>query len=608
MLTAKEVAKSLSNRSFEIASYLLPGGRKEGREYCLGNINGDSGKSLKICIEGEKVGVWSDFATGEGGDLLDLWSKTRNVSLYEAIIQACNYLGVNKKNLSGKKYEDFNRPNPLNTPITNYSSPVMKYLQEERHLTRETIEHFKVFDYKGSIAFPSFRNDALISIKYLKLERIDGKKIMYTEKNCRPCLFGWQSVPKNSRKLVICEGEIDAMTISQYGFPAVALPLGGGSGKKHQWIEYEFELLSIFDEIFLCMDNDEEGKKAEKELLNRLGCHRCRLVQLPFKDANECLKKGISKKEIEYIFENAISIDPVELKCASEATKKIQEWLNPEAIKQEGYFSPFSRAYDKIFFRPYEFSVWTGINGHGKSQFLGQIILDMMNQGARVCLASLEMRPEIFLGRLVKQSSGMGSPSNEYIAAIVDWFNDKLWYIDVLGKIDIRHLIEIFTYGLRKYGIDVFVIDSFMMLSGIYDDDFKSQKMCIEEICTFKNQNKCQVHMIVHPRKGVDEKSMPGKLDAKGSGSITDAADNCFTIWRNKEKEEIFEYYNKGFSLTERQQRILDMPDSVFRCDKQRNGSWEGQIGLWYDKNTFQYLEGKGKKPVRYVNYSCMNK
>jgi twinkle protein len=30
-------------------------------------------ESLKVHLTGDKAGIWQDFATGEGGDLLDLW-------------------------------------------------------------------------------------------------------------------------------------------------------------------------------------------------------------------------------------------------------------------------------------------------------------------------------------------------------------------------------------------------------------------------------------------------------------------------------------------------------------------------------------------------------
>jgi len=90
---------------------------------------------------------------------------------------------------------------------------------------------------------------------------------MRVEPNCEPCLFGWHLIPKTARTITICEGEIDAMTLHQYGIPALSIPLGAGSGSKHDWFEYEFERLAIFDEIYICMDNDIAGQELLGKLL-----------------------------------------------------------------------------------------------------------------------------------------------------------------------------------------------------------------------------------------------------------------------------------------------------------------------------------------------------
>ncbi len=601
---AKDVSDALAKRAHEIVRHVLPNGKKKGNEWCAGDVHGSAGDSLKVHLTGDKVGVWCDFATGEGGDLLDLWALNRSITLSEAINECARYLGMGNAKLSGQRPVKFAKPKPHMLTNVSAQSDGIRYLKEERGLTQETLNKFRICLKDGDIVFPSFVGKELTAAKYLKVQRVNGKKEMRVDANCEPCLFGWQALSNTTRKVTICEGEIDAMSLHQYGIEALSVPFGGGKGKKQEWIEYEFERLSIFDDVYLCMDNDEEGKIATQEILARLGQHRCKIVELPLKDANECLTSGISKDDMEYFFSQAVSVDPMELKDSSNASTKVKEWINPVSGKHDGYYAPWPKTHREILFRPYEFSVWTGINGHGKSQFLGHVLLDMMKQGARVCLASLELRPEIFLGRLAKQAAAMETPSNEYIDSIMDWFSGKLWYIDVLGKIDITRLLEVFTYGLRRYAIDVFVIDSFMMLNGVYEDDFKSQKKVIEQICEFKNQNYCQVHMVVHPRKGADESSLPGKLDAKGSGVITDAADNCFCVWRHKEKELLKAKLERGETLTDKQVEKIEMPDGFWKCDKQRNGMWEGIHAIWYDKKSFQYLEYEDKKPIRYVNHA----
>lgn len=104
-------------------------------------------------------------------------------------------------------------------------------------------------------------------------------------------------------------------------------------------------------------------------------------------------------------------------------------------------------------------------------------------------------------------------------------------------------------------------------------------------------------------RKGMDESKMPGKLDMKGMGPLADLADNCFSVWRNKNKEN--EINN------ERGRRTADGDvrkiDCLWTCDKQRNGDWEGKIGLWFDRS-YQFLNYYGERPHQFVQYSHQHK
>lgn len=60
----------------------LPGGKRRGREYVIGNLRGDPGDSLCINLE---TGRWADFAAGDkGGDLLSLYAAIRGIKQLEA--------------------------------------------------------------------------------------------------------------------------------------------------------------------------------------------------------------------------------------------------------------------------------------------------------------------------------------------------------------------------------------------------------------------------------------------------------------------------------------------------------------------------------------------
>ncbi len=604
MIMAKDIAQALAARAEEVARYLLPAGKLENHEWKIGSVEGEPGKSMGVRLTGSKAGVWCDFADKKSGDLLDLWAIVRSLSLKDAIIEAKEYLGIPQGQLirpEAFKEKSFKRP--ANTKATKLAphSPVRNYLINERKLTNETLEAFKMGEYERTIVFPYLRDGVLIQMKYLSIDRPDGKKKMWTEANCEPCLFGWDALDPKTRTITLCEGEIDAMSLHQYGFQSMSLPFGGGGGAKQSWIEYDFERLNVFDKIYLCLDNDEQGKMAMHELVDRLGRHRCMFVELPHKDANACLQAGVTTEQIQECFKRALNLDPIELKQGCTHVENVIAKFYPTNDIEKGIILPWERARGKLLLRPSELTILTGINGHGKSQFVGHMLLEAMSQDLKVCIASLELKPDTLLMRLTRQATAMKLPSPDYIRAVHSWYEDKLWIFDLLGNAKSARVLEVFKYARQRYGIDLFIIDSMMKLD-IAEDDYRGQKAITEQASDFKNEHDCHVIVITHPRKGMDESRLPGKLDVKGTGAITDLADNCFTIWRNKSKhDKLEECHSKHVPPPS---EIINQNDALFICDKQRNGEWEGKIPLWFHADSLQYLDYSSQSPHRYVDYS----
>ena len=51
---------------------LFPAGRKRRGKFLIGDVLGSPGDSLDVVLEGEKAGLWTDRATGDGGDIFAL--------------------------------------------------------------------------------------------------------------------------------------------------------------------------------------------------------------------------------------------------------------------------------------------------------------------------------------------------------------------------------------------------------------------------------------------------------------------------------------------------------------------------------------------------------
>jgi len=616
-LTVRDISEQLARRSEEICRHLLPNGKRNGREYQVGNIDGEKGSSLQIHLEGAKAGVWSDFATGHGGDLIDLWREVRGISMHQAIQEAKEYLGIREPEFFQRSERTFK---PAVKPSNAGASSVANYLTQERKLETETVKAFGV-ESKQKVVFqrdnitsdayylPYMRGGSLIHWKMIGLQRTEkGKKLVTVSPGTEPCLFGWQVIPENARTVVIVEGEVDAMTGYQYGWPCLSVPFGGGVGAKQQWIEHEYDYLERFEEIYLCLDQDAEGKLATEEISKRLGAERCKVVTLPRKDLNQCLQDGISKQEIDRCFQAAKALDPMELKTVADFRAKIMERFYPLDGSMPGYALPWDKTHNNIRLRAGELSLWSGINGHGKSQILGHCMLEVMKAGGKVCIASMELLPDLLSQRMIRQVTGMRQPSPGYIDAAIDWLvDDRLWLFNVTGTAAWERIIDVFKYARKRYMVDTFVIDS-LMKCGIAEDDYSTQKKFLDALCDFKTEYECSVHVVMHPRKAQDESKPLGKLDIKGTGALSDLADNTFNVWRNKPKELILDKLEKIADLDDKQQKQLDdalaMHDAILTCDKQRNGEWEGRISLWFDRESLQYMERPTDKPKRYVHYS----
>lgn len=239
---------------------------------------------------------------------------------------------------------------------------------------------------------------------------------------------------------------------------------------------------------------------------------------------------------------------------------------------------------DKIAFRKGEVTLWAGINGHGKSMFLSQVVIDLMKQGERVLVLSFEMLPVRQMQRMARQAFAGELPSRDFISRFHEWTDGRLWIYDHVGSVQWQKVMAVCRYATEKFGITHFVVDSLMKcVKG--EADYDAQKDFVDALCAFSQANKVHCHLVHHVRKGESEEQIPGKFDARGASAITDMVDNVIIVWRNKKAE-------RG--------EKVDDPTAVIKCDKQRNGEWEGRLGFWFDLGSMQYLEKPGILPIRY--------
>jgi len=583
---AGEISERLASVAEQVASMLLPRGKRSGQFWTAGDTGGGPGESLKVYLSGPKAGRWTDYATGQHGDLLDLWAETRRQSITEAMSDAGDWLGIRAEPFRHPA-RSYSKPKPISSGL---SEAHVRWL-ETRKLHRETVDLFGLKSDGEWIAFEYLDPDGeVFATKYRTTD-----KRMRSAAGCRPGLYGWQALDPKARSVALVEGELDAIALTQYGMPSLSVPNGGGGqGKQSHWIEEEFDRLERFDVVYVVMDADGPGQEAAAEIIDRLGPERCRLVQLPFKDANECLIQGIGKEALRQSFRDARSIDPEELRKPSEYHDLIVDQFHGKPDSQIGFTWPLPYAREELRFRPGEVVVVAGPNGSGKSQFCGQTMLEAMDCGQRSCVASMEFNPHRYLARMYRQAAAERQPTREYLQAITRWMDEHLWVFDLVGTAKTDRMLEVFRYARRKYGIRVFLIDN-LAKCGFAEDDYNSQKTFVDQLTDFAKECDATVFLVHHMRKGGQDKD-----GVKGTGAITDMVDSVLLIWRNKDKED-------ALKINPQDPDWIDKPDGAVACRKQRNGEAEPTASFRFDVDTFQFIgKDQSAKPSRYVQWSAI--
>lgn len=130
-------------------------------------------------------------------------------------------------------------------------------------------------------------------------------------------------------------------------------------------------------------------------------------------------------------------------------------------------------------FAPGELSVWTRRRGEGKSTLLGQILLDAIDQGRRVCAYSGELPAKQFKRFIRQQAAGYLHTTaqedpwtgktfflvNDDVKGAIDrWFDGSLFLTDIRDKLahDEDTILRLFEGSHRRYGCDTFLVDNIM--------------------------------------------------------------------------------------------------------------------------------------------------
>lgn len=189
-----------------------------------------------------------------------------------------------------------------------------------------------------------------------------------------------------------------------------------------------------------------------------------------------------------------------------------------------------------------EVSILSGGNGSGKSSWINNLMLNVINQGHKVALWSGELPPAILKTWIQMCAAGKEylRPStktigkyyvpNDIAQKIDDWLDGKFYlynneYSNKWEQIfnDMNELLNI--------GVKLYILDNLFSLDvDIFEGDKNNKhKELILEICRFAKTNGVHLLLVAHPRKSI---GFLRKTDISGTADLTNAVDNVFICHR----------------------------------------------------------------------------
>jgi twinkle protein len=589
----EEIKTALAGRVDEFILTLYPNAKRESQCYKIGNLAGDKGDSMLISTRANNPGWFQDYSTGDKGKPWRLVSLNKGLSFRDGIAWLANFLNIKPIQSFGSvtKAKD---PEKLAREIKDLTPACIEHAKT-RGIREETLRKYGIgSDVQGKFIFPYY--DAygrLGMVKHwgLKLKE-GGKKDTWVSSEPVISLFGKDVCDPETgiQKLVITEGEWDAMTCWEMGIPAVSIPMGCSNT---QWITEDYQFLSHYDEIVLLFDNDQAGKKAAKDAAARLGQERCLIVTLPLKDANDMLRAGRGK-EIATIIENTTPEPIAEIVDPTSMKEGVRSYMKGEHLVDG---DPFFLPNFDLSFRKHEITLWFGFSFAGKSVAVANQVACLAARGKMCCVASFEQPPELTFSQILMQFTAYPNlpytkeydPAYEYLSGLVFMYKS-------MERADPKHLISTFIHAHKRYGVDTFVIDNVMTMN-IDRGDNTAQAEAIDGLRVFVAKYPVHLHIVAHPRKPPENISKPpGMSEIRGASEWGDMPHNIITVWRDMSKSErIAEMVDSDFESSEIKQYHESTPCGKLIVRKQRTTGETPLANFYFDKLTKRFMSKPGE-------------
>jgi len=427
----------------------------------------------------------------------------------------------------------------------------------KRRLTEDTCKKFGYsisIDWKGNtVQIASFKRDGVII----------SQKVRYPDKDFKhlgeqkPGLWGEHLWKGNGKMLVITEGEIDCMTVSQLQgnkWPVVSLPNGTNlTGKSAaSAIKHSLEFVTSFEKVVFMFDMDEAGRTASLACAALCKPGQAFIAELPFKDPNECLQKGEGKAVVSAMWD-AKPYRPDGIINAADLWERVRK---PKENNSFEYPWPALQA-KTLGARKGELVVLTAGSGVGKSAVVREINFHLLKQGLTVGNLMLEENVDrtalgymgLYLNKPLHISREGVTEDQLHEAFTETTGSGRLWLYDHFGSTSASNLLDRVRYLAVGCGCDFITLDHLSIAVSDAEandtnlDERKLIDMLMTKLRSLVEELGIGLFVISHLKRpsgdrGHEQGATTSLSQLRGSHSIAQLADFVIGMERDQQDED----------------------------------------------------------------------
>ena len=450
---------------------------------------------------------------------------------------------------SRQKFRRFRKMEPLKP-----KPAALTYL-ESRKITAATAERYQITvqsKHENILVFPFLDEKGVL--QFIKYRKTDFNPVVDTgkewcEANCKPILFGMYQCNLENKTLILTEGQLDSLSVTESGIKnAVSVPNGKNG---FTWIPYCWDWLQNFDTLIVFGDCENGRITLLDDMQRRFRGVVKAVRQQDYKgckDANEILKK-YGREAVRKAVEQAETLPMQQVKELADV-KAVDLFSLPK-------IPTGIESLDKVLSGGIYLGqtvILTGKRGEGKSTLGSQILANALNAGNTVFAYSGEL-PDYFFKRWIDfqiagkhnviDRAGESGMVNYFIPKektdkISGWYRGRAYLFDNQSIEDDEpgNLIEVVEKAVQQYGIQLVLLDNLMTALdvGIGVDLYRAQSKFVDKLVKMAKRQQVAAILVVHPRKnsfGNDDND-----SVSGSADITNKVDVVMTYKRDKDLPE----------------------------------------------------------------------